>query len=432
VPPLATIGGVQIKGSSFGSALAPVPGSRTEFYGLTDRGPNVAYADGDSLHKMEPLPGFQDAIGWFKSVDGQMRLQKRIGLTTPTGEPYGGLENIVADAGETIYDMYGDPLPKSKAGLDTEGIVVMPDGSFWISDEYGPLITHFDASGQQILQLSPYADGTDPAIKPLPAELKKRNANKGMEGLTLTPDGQYLVGVMQSSLNKNGTSAITSATSMITRIVKVKLSDYSVQEYIYSLHDAVNPSTSKAYEGQANSEIAALPDGTFLVDERDGKFEGQNAGKQLADKNLFRIDLVNATDVGPHSPLLTTPPAGRTVTWDAVKGLLIDGKTVEDVAGTASGLASPANSGWQTIAGSPAPGGATAALAAAGVTTVTNALFLNVAGLVSSIDPSGMYFGHDKVEGVTVDPSNPHLLYISNDSDFGITDTSKVPAGYKG
>ncbi|WP_217478411.1 esterase-like activity of phytase family protein [Pararobbsia alpina] len=27
---------------------------------------------------------------------------------------------------------------------------------------------------------------------PLPAELKKRKPNKGMEGLTLTPDGKYL------------------------------------------------------------------------------------------------------------------------------------------------------------------------------------------------------------------------------------------------
>lgn len=39
--PLATIGGVVIKASAHGSAIAAVPGSSDEIYGLTDRGPNV-------------------------------------------------------------------------------------------------------------------------------------------------------------------------------------------------------------------------------------------------------------------------------------------------------------------------------------------------------------------------------------------------------
>ncbi len=41
---------------------------------------------------------------------------------------------------------------------------------------------------------------------------------------------------------------------------------------------------------------------------------------------------------------------------------------------------------------------------------------------MNHIDPTGQYFGHDKVEGVALDPSNPKIVYISDDSDFGITD----------
>lgn len=430
IAPLSTWDGVPLAGTGFGSAWTADPAHPGYFYGLTDRGPNVAYADGSSLHKLEPLPGFQDTIGYFHQVGGSMQLVRKIGLTTSDGEPYGGLESTVASAGETIYDMYGDKLPASKAGLDTEGIVVMPDGSFWISDEYGPLITHFDAAGKQIEQLSPYADGSDPDVHPLPAELELRNANKGMEGLTLTPDHQYLVGVMQSSLNNDSSSA----TGMITRVVKIKLSDLSVQEYLYSLHDAVNPNGGKAYEGQANSEITAVDDSHFLVDERDGKFEGRTGGKQKADKNLFEIDLAGATDVGPTSPLIGTTIAGGAVTWDDAKGLLVGGQTIEKLVGTRSGLASPADSGWQNTAvttaaptAPPAPQGAVDALAAAGITPVGESLYLNYAGLVSSIDPSGMYFGHDKVEGVALGPGGK--LYISNDSDFGITDMPLASAG---
>jgi hypothetical protein len=422
IAPLSYWDGVPIAGTAYGSAWTADPAHPGYFYGLTDRGPNVAYPDGSSLHKMEPLPGFEDAIGYFHVVGGKAQLVKRIGLTTADGEPYGGLENIVADAGETIYDMYGQALPKSSAGLDTEGLVVDPSGGFWVSDEYGPLIVHFDADGKQDNLLSPYVTTASATEHPLPAELRKRNANKGMEGLTLTPDGKYLVGVMQSSLNNGATP---SAQGMITRIVKIKLSDFSVQEYLYSLHDAVNAS-NKAYEGQANSEIAALPDGTFLVDERDGKFEGQVGGKQAADKNLWKIDLTAATDVGPHSPLIGQTIAGGLVTWDDAQGLLVGGKTIEDVVANRSGLASPSNGGWQTQAGAPAAGGAKAALEEAGIRPVSEALFLNYAGLVTSIDPSGMYFGHDKVEGVAIDPTDPTKLLISNDSDFGITD---LPAG---
>ena len=69
----------------------------------------------------------------------------------------------------------------------------MADGTFYISDEYGPYIWHFDATGKKLGGYSPY-DGT------LPRELARRNPNQGMEGLTLTPDGSMLVGLMQSSL----------------------------------------------------------------------------------------------------------------------------------------------------------------------------------------------------------------------------------------
>jgi hypothetical protein len=190
LPPLATIGGVKITGGAYGSSLAPVPGSKTEFYGLTDRGPNVDAPDGN---KVEPLPNFDPAIGKFTFTGTQAKLEKTIPLRAATGTPYNGLVNSQADTGETIEDVNGKVLPTSPYGYDSEGLVAMKDGSFWVSDEYGPFITHFDKNGRQIGRLSPF-DGS------LPAELKFRVPNKGMEGLTITPDGRKLVGIMQSAL----------------------------------------------------------------------------------------------------------------------------------------------------------------------------------------------------------------------------------------
>ncbi len=73
VAPLATIGGVTITGGGYGSSLARVPGTTDEFYGLTDRGPNV---DGPNGTKVEPLPDFDPAIGKFRFTHGRAVLLK--------------------------------------------------------------------------------------------------------------------------------------------------------------------------------------------------------------------------------------------------------------------------------------------------------------------------------------------------------------------
>jgi hypothetical protein len=334
-----------------------------------------------------------------------------------------GLVNTEASTGETILDVDGDKLPSSLTGFDSEGLVAMPDGSFWVSDEYGPYIVHFNAAGTEIARFDPYVTGTvSPANDAnfgdqeygLPGELKRRKPNKGMEGLTLTPDGKYLVGIMQSSLDKNsgGTGSATgtaSASGAITRIVKIAMNAdgtpntaVPVQEYLYSLHtkgQAANP------EGQAVSEITAVgtDDNHFIVDERDGNLES-TAG---VDKNLWSVDLTNATDVGPGSSLIGAQEGGGTVTYNAVSGLNVNGKSIEDIAGSASDA------------------DAVTALSADGIHTGAESLYLNYSALVRVVDPSGAYFEHDKVEGVAVDASNPNIVYLSNDSDFGITDLPK-------
>src|SRR5262245_7023078 len=101
LPPLATIGGVNITAGAYGSSLCPVPGSTDEFYGLTDRGPNV---DGPNGTKVEPIPAFNPAIGKFKFLNGVAVLEQIIPLQGPNGEPYNGQVNTEANTGETVTD----------------------------------------------------------------------------------------------------------------------------------------------------------------------------------------------------------------------------------------------------------------------------------------------------------------------------------------
>ncbi|MFI7588655.1 esterase-like activity of phytase family protein [Spongisporangium articulatum] len=372
LPPLATVGGVQITGGAFGSAFTQVPGSRTLFYGLTDRGPNV---DGPNGTKVEPIPDFAPAIGLFALVDGRSVLLKKITLKAADGTPYNGQVNCSASTGETITDLNGTVLPCTATGYDPEGIVALKDGTFWVSDEYGPLITHFDRNGRQLGRLSPF-DGS------LPQELSKRLANRGMEGLTITPDGKTLVGLMQSALNQTGSGAIKPANVVPLRLVTVDLRTGALHEYLYPLSDP------KVNSGAA-SEITAVSATTFLVVERDGKLEPG------AYKRIYTVDISGATDVGPAAAV---PGA---VYDGANGGLLVGGRTLEQLVGDTDTAT------------------ATATLAGAGITLGTKTLTLDVAGLVSTLNPDGAFFGHDKVEGVAALNGGTKLV-ISNDNDFGL------------
>ncbi|KUN10477.1 3-phytase [Streptomyces yokosukanensis] len=377
--PLATIGGVRVTAGAYGSSLYPVPGSRNEFYGLTDRGPNV---DAPSGAKVLPLPDFDPAIGRFRLEGTKAVLERTVPLRAADGTPYNGLVNSQAGTGENLVDLNGTALPHSPYGYDPEGLVALRDGTFWVSDEYGPYITHFGRDGRALDRLSPF-DGS------LPAELRNRVPNKGMEGLTVTPDGRTLVGIMQSALQAPDLPAGVKVKNVSTlRIVTYDLRTHATHEYVYLLDD---PKTNSG----AVSEITALSATRFLVDERDGNVEPG------AYKKLFAIDLSGATDVGPSA---TVPGA----TYDAAEGGLLvgpDRRTIETCAGTANTAT------------------ATAALKSAGITPVAKTLGLDLGSLLTGLDPTGGFFGHDKIEGVATTDGG-RTVVVSNDSDFGVDGVS--------
>jgi hypothetical protein len=128
-------------------------------------------------------------------------------LTDARGQRFSGL-----DPGAGSTTQLGAVLPSATTGpsagrisLDAEGLVRKLDGSFYVSDEYGPNVYYFSAAGQ--LQgvigiptaLQPRTDGrlNFNSINP-PTESGRRN-NQGLEAIALTPDGRGLVTILQSA-----------------------------------------------------------------------------------------------------------------------------------------------------------------------------------------------------------------------------------------
>ena len=98
-----------------------------------------------------------------------------------------------------------------------------------------------------------------------------------MEGLAISPDGSTLVGIVQASLEQDK--------NKVVRIVTLDTATGVAHEYAY-----------QRTTGSGVSEIVALNDHQFLVDERGGK--GLGDGTTALVKQLFLIDLDGATDVG--------------------------------------------------------------------------------------------------------------------------------------
>ncbi|MDB5814982.1 MAG: sorting protein [Rhodocyclales bacterium] len=236
----------------------------------------------------------------------------------------------------------------NNARLDPEGVRVSNDGkSIFVSDEYGPYIYQFDrATGQRIksFTLPSNLDITKLSAQggvEIASNAVGRVSNKGMEGLAITPDGKTLVGIMQAPLEQD--------TNKIVRIVTIDIASGTTHEYAYKLTT-----------GSGVSEIVALNDHQFVVDERDGK--GLGDGSTAVAKQLFKIDLTGAQDVTSLSGDLSLKAVPKVLFADLVA-------------------------------------------------------LMNAKGIASSQIPSkieGLAFGDDLI----VDGLVTHTLYVTNDNDF--------------
>jgi len=380
----------EIRNGGYGSAMTAHPTQKNQFYALTDRGPNANHQGDYGKGKSFPVADYTPRIGLFEvKLNGEIVQIKDILLKRPDGSVISGLPNSSAlgGTGETPYHADGSPvlvndqLPYNATtnpiklddyGLDGEGLVALKDGTFWVSDEYGPHIVHFDRDGVEITRINAFKDDTR-ALLHLPAVFQHRRANRGMEGLAITPDQTTLVGIMQSSM-KNPNKAAQKGD--LTRIVSVNLTNGETEQYLYRQEKAEN----------ANSEIAVLTANKFLVIERDGSFlfGGPKKASPNAQKQVYRIDLTSGT-------ALSSVSLSSTMKEDESHGLLIDGLTLEQYV---------QKHGWD-------------ALAKQGIKPVTKKL------IVDMVEEVG--YAHDKMEGLWV-IDNQHLGVL-NDDDFATWST---------
>jgi len=220
----------------------------------------------------------------------------------------------------------------NNARFDSEGIRLSADGKrVYISDEYGPYMYEFDRDSGQRIRAFKLPEHLFASLLSAQSALEisgntsGRVANKGMEGLAITPDGNTLVGIMQNALIQD--AAQGGAAKNLLRIVTVDTSTgKTTHEYAYLLT-----------AGSGVSEITALNSHEFLVDERDGKGLGDGSNAKV--KQIFKIDLAGAADIQAMDGTTAAENAvGKTLFLDVVKELTANGITADQIPAKLEGI----------------------------------------------------------------------------------------------
>lgn len=270
------------------------------YYGIPDRGPGGGLISYETRVQKFALDVDLDtgAISNFKLLD-------TIPLTNNGGK-YNGLNPTLLNGNTRELGL----------SLDPEGFAVGTNGNFYISDEYGPSVYEFNASGSFVRAFAtpnnilPLASGTPNYVDGRPTITSGRQDNRGFEGLTLSPDGRKLYTVLQAPLVNEGSPDGRSSQNL--RIVEYDtVTGQNLAQYAYTLEslediNARIPGDEEDFDSDDQgrsiglSAITALNDSEFLVIERDNRGIGEadpTGEEPVSSKRVYKIDLSKATDI---------------------------------------------------------------------------------------------------------------------------------------
>jgi hypothetical protein len=345
-----------------GSGIA-YTGYANRYLLLDDRGPSKnAYPNSSAVNKSTSFPSrFQifdlpvtPQAGGGYAVSAHF-VDTRL-LTNEAGQNFLGISSAFTTADAT-----------QNLRLRPESIRVAPDGSVYVSDEYGPSVYHFSPDGRRIGAFA--IPSKFQAVNPAASTTAESSLNvsgrvpgKALEGLAITPDGSHLLAAMQAPLIQDGGDG--------TRYTRMMLFDTAhpaaaPKEFLYKLDPWTDfPGQNLSLTGV--SDMVAINDHQFLVDERDG------TANQT--KHAYVIDISAAQDI-------SNIPALNALSQSQIDAIIPVAKN----------------------------------------DTPLIDLVAKTGGLPGDLPPGYIQGFPDKIEGYAFGPDLPdgrHLLLVTNDDDF--------------
>ncbi|MEV4755312.1 esterase-like activity of phytase family protein [Micromonospora sp. NPDC049559] len=240
------------------------------------------------------------------SADFLLRVQ-RIAPDFRTGavDVVGGI-NLTDPDGRVPFPLTRPDRVLTGADFDVESITRTPDGTYWLGDEFGPYLLHFDRAGRLLRAPVPlpgvYAP-ENPTRGETPANI---NSSKGFEGMALSPDGRTLYPLLE------GTVAGDPAGSLRFNEFDIAANAYTGRRWSYQLDDpgnaigdaiAVDQDRFLVIERDNGQGATAKVKKIYLADRRDRNRDGRLDKKLVADL----MDIANPKRVGGFGTTFTFP-----------------------------------------------------------------------------------------------------------------------------
>ena len=304
--------------------------ARNEWWGLSDRGPG-----GGTLPYETRVQRFTLDVNLNSGAISNFQVAQTVKFSN--GTSMNGLAPSITNPA-----VLGN-------SFDPEGFVINPkNGNLLVSDEYGPSLNEFNRQGQLVKTYTVPANlvpkvgtGTHynalavPLVPGDPTATAGREYNRGLEGLAISPDGNFAYAMLQNGSLQDGW--VGGTRGAYTRIVKFSTSTgLAVAQYAYKLESSG--------QGRGISALVALGNDKFLVLERNNRGVGVGATVASPDKNVYEISLAGATDVSNLNLPATGALSGGAVAVSKVA------KVMDLDANTLAALGNKSPEKWEGLA----------------------------------------------------------------------------------
>ncbi|MET8090241.1 esterase-like activity of phytase family protein [Micromonospora sp. NPDC005220] len=301
LPAVTFVPGSEPSGSSLGTA--PINGITPPFADQTIQGFSGVLRNTDGTFDVLSDNGFGNKAN---SADFLLRVQRVApGFAGGAVDVVGGI-NLTDPDGKVPFALTRADRVLTGADFDVESITRTADGTYWIGDEFGPYLLHFDRAGR-LMQAPVPLPGVfapeNPTRGTTPANLA---SSKGFEGMAQSPDGATLYPLLEGTVTGDPTGTLR------LNEFDVRTNTYTGRRWTYAL-DAADHAIGDAFmvdrdrfliiERDNGQGETAKVKRIYLADKRDRNRDGRLDKTLVADL----MNIANPRHVGGFAGTFTFP-----------------------------------------------------------------------------------------------------------------------------